>query len=190
MEEITARIIYLGLLLLALAGWFAAQNRPSIGKSLQMALVWGMIFLGSMAIYGLWQDITSSHKAQTIQDNGAIVVHRAKDGHFYLTLKVNNIDLEFLIDTGASDIVLSQQDAIKIGIDPKSLVFLGRAKTANGTVPIAYVQLNKVQLEGHLDDYVKASVNSGIMNKSLLGMSYLNRYSRIEILQDSLKLFR
>ena len=117
MADITARLIYLGLLLLALAGWFAASNRPSIGKSLQMALVWGMIFLGGMAIYGLWQDITSSNEAQNINEDGVILVQRSTNGHFYLTLQVNKIDIEFLVDTGATDLVLSPKDAINVGLD-------------------------------------------------------------------------
>ena len=181
MADITARLIYLGLLLLALAGWFAASNRPSIGKSLQMALVWGMIFLGGMAIYGLWQDIT---------EDGVILVQRSSDGHFYLTLQVNKIDIEFLVDTGATDLVLSPQDAINVGLDFENLSFLNTAKTANGAVPIAYVRLQEVQLEEYIDKSVSAAVNSSKMNKSLLGMSYLDRYQRIEMSTDSLKLYR
>ena len=190
MTDITVRLIYLGILLLALAGWFAISNRPSIGKSIQMALVWGMIFLGAMAIYGLWQDITSSHETQNISDDGAIMVPRSRDGHFYLTLQVNSVDIEFLVDTGATDLVLSPQDAKNVGIVIENLAFLNSAKTANGTVPIAYVKLEQVQLGKYLDKFVSAAVNSSNMNKSLLGVSYLDRYQRIEILADSLKLYR
>lgn len=190
MADITARLIYLGLLLLALAGWFSISNRPSIGKSLQMALVWGMIFLGGMAIYGLWQDITSSHETQNMNEDGVILVPRSRDGHFYLTLQVNNVEIEFLVDTGASDLVLSPKDAINAGIDIENLAFLNSAKTANGTVPIAYVQLEQVQLGKYLDNFVSAAVNSSDMSKSLLGMSYLDRYQRIEILAESLKIYR
>ena len=190
MADITARLIYLGLLLLALAGWFATSNRPSISKSLQMALVWGMIFLGGMAIYGLWQDITSSYEAQNISEDGVILVQRSSDGHFYLTLQVNKIDIEFLVDTGATDLVLSPQDAIDVGLDFENLAFLNSAKTANGAVPIAYVRLQEVQLEEYIDKSVSAAVNSSKMNKSLLGMSYLDRYQRIEMSADSLKLYR
>ena len=190
MTDITVRLIYLGILLLALAGWFTVSNRPSIGKSLQMALVWGMIFLGAMAIYGLWQDITSSHETQNINDDGAIMVPRSRDGHFYLTLQINSVDIEFLVDTGATDLVLSPQDAKNVGIFIENLAFLNIAKTANGTVPIAYVKLEQVQLGKYLDKFVSAAVNSSNMNKSLLGVSYLDRYQRIEILADSLKLYR
>ena len=167
MADITARLIYLGLLLLALAGWFAG-----------------------MAIYGLWQDITSSHEAQNISEDGVILVKRSSDGHFYLTLQVNKIDIEFLVDTGATDLVLSPQDAINVGLDFENLAFLNSAKTANGAVPIAYVRLQEVQLEEYIDKSVSAAVNSSEMNKSLLGMSYLDRYQRIEMSADSLKIYR
>jgi len=52
-----ASLGYLALLLVALGGAYLASHRQSVGKSLQMALVWGMIFLGCMAVYGLWGDI-------------------------------------------------------------------------------------------------------------------------------------
>ena len=86
--------------------------------------------------------------------------------------------------------VLSPKDAINVGLDFENLAFLNSAKTANGAVPIAYVRLQEVQLEEYIDKSVSAAVNSSNMNKSLLGMSYLDRYQRIEMSADSLKLYR
>ena len=50
------RLVYLLLLLTAVGGWFIAENRTSIGRSLRMFLAWGLIFLGVVAIYGLRTD--------------------------------------------------------------------------------------------------------------------------------------
>jgi aspartyl protease family protein len=188
-----ANLGYLALLLLALGGAYLASHRQSVGKSLQMALVWGMIFMGCMAIYGLWSDISRDYGRKSLpitQQDGAIALPRASDGHYYVTANVNGTEIEFLVDTGASDIVLSRLDAARIGFDLDRLAFLGSARTANGVVPIAYGRLKTIRLGNHLDQAVSVSINGGEMDKSLLGMSYLGRFGRIEMTQDQLILRR
>ena len=133
-----ANLGYLALLLLALGGAYLASNRQSVGKSLQMALVWGMIFIGCMAIYGLWGDISRDYGRKSLpitQQYGAIAIPRASDGHYYVTAEVNGTKIKFLVDTGASDIVLSRVDAARIGFDLDKLAFLGSARTAMALYP-------------------------------------------------------
>jgi aspartyl protease family protein len=188
-----ASLGYSALLLLALGGAYLASHSQSVGKSLQMALVWGMIFMGCMAIYGLWGDISRDYGRKSLpitQQDGAIALPRASDGHYYVTANVNGTEIEFLVDTGASDIVLSRLDAARIGFDLDRLAFLGSARTANGVVPIAYGRLKTIRLGNHLDQAVSVSINGGEMDKSLLGMSYLGRFGRIEMTQDQLILRR
>jgi aspartyl protease family protein len=188
-----ASLGYSALLLLALGGAYLASHNQSVGKSLQMALVWGMIFMGCMAIYGLWGDISRDYGRKSLpitQQDGAIALPRASDGHYYVTANVNGTEIEFLVDTGASDIVLSRLDAARIGFDLDRLAFLGSARTANGVVPIAYGRLKTIRLGNHLDQAVSVSINGGEMDKSLLGMSYLGRFGRIEMTQDQLILRR
>ena len=188
-----ASLGYLALLLLALGGAYLASHRQSVGKSLQMALVWGMIFLGCMAVYGLWGDISRDYGRNSLpitQQDGAIDLPRAPDGHYYVTAEVNGAAIDFLVDTGASDIVLSRADAARIGFDLEKLAFLGSARTANGVVPIAYSRLKTIQLGPYLDQGISVAINGGEMEKSLLGMSYLGLFGRIEIAQDQLILRR
>ena len=188
-----ASLGYLALLLVALGGAYLASHRQSVGKSLQMALVWGMIFLGCMAVYGLWGDISRDYGRNSLpitQQDGAIALPRAPDGHYYVTAEVNGAAIDFLVDTGASDIVLSRADAARIGFDLEKLAFLGSARTANGVVPIAYSRLKTIQLGHYLDQGISVAINGGEMEKSLLGMSYLGLFGRIEIAQDQLILRR
>ena len=190
MGDTVASFGYLTLLLLAIGGWWISSNRPSIGKTLQMALVWGMIFMGGMAIYGLWNDISSDYSAQITGGDAEITIPRSRDGHYYAKVKINDVDINFLVDTGASDLVLTREDAKKVGINVATLPFLGSANTANGTVPIAYARLAEVRFGSYIDRAVPASVSGGEMVKSLLGMSYLGLFDRIEILSDRLVLYR
>ncbi|MGB0798461.1 MAG: retropepsin-like aspartic protease family protein [Planktomarina sp.] len=190
MGDSIASLIYLGILLVAISGWFITSSRQNIGQTLQMALIWGMIFMGAMAIYGLWNDISGAGSSKVVTTQDSITVPRSRDGHYYLTVEINGRDVEFLVDTGATDVVLTQEDAAKVGIDVDTLAFLGTAQTANGTVSTARTRLKHVVVGPFQDRYVLASVNGGEMFNSLLGMSYLSRFTRIEIASDALVLHR
>ena len=151
-----ASLIYLGILVVAVGAYLFRNIRLGLGQTLQMALVWGMIFLGAMAVFGLWGDITRDFGRQTalVTDN-TITVPRAADGHYYLTVHINDVPVDFLVDTGASDLVLTQRDARRVGLDVDGLVFAGQARTANGTVPIARTRLATVRI-GHFEDPPRA----------------------------------
>jgi aspartyl protease family protein len=188
----TGRLIYLIVLLAMVGGWFIMQGRVALNRTLQYAAVWAMIFIGGAAAVGLWQDISrqSPRNQMTIADEGQIIVPRAPDGHYYLTLGINGADLRFVVDTGASEMVLTQADAARAGIALDELRYLGRANTANGEVRTAYVRLDRVELGNVIDSGVTAVVNEGEMDHSLLGMGYLQRWGRIEIAQGKLILTR
>ncbi|WP_192966902.1 retropepsin-like aspartic protease family protein [Phycobacter azelaicus] len=188
----TARIIYLVLLLLAVGSWVFVQNRQSLGKTVQSLAIWAFIFLGVIAAYGLWGDIRQTVMPQqsVMTDQGRVEVPLAPDGHYYLTLSVNGTPVNFLVDTGASQVVLSRSDAERAGIDTDNLAYLGRAQTANGEVRTASTWVEEMSLGGITDEGVRVWVNSGDMDKSLLGMGYLQRWSRIEIQNRALVLTR
>lgn len=185
------QLVYLGLLGTAIAGSFLVANRHNMGKSLQQAAIWVLIFLGVIGAYGLWEDISRNvtSRQATINDN-QISVPRGSDGHYYLTLDINDTPVRFVVDTGATQVVLSQRDATRIGFDPDNLGFFGSAVTANGVVPTAPVTLDRVALGPISDMNVPAVVNGGQMESSLLGMTYLGRFDRIEISGNELVLSR
>lgn len=188
----TGQLIYLIVLLLMVGGWFFMQTRHGLNRTLQYAAVWGMIFVGGAAAVGLWQDITRDARQPQISVSGAnqIVLPRARDGHYYLTAQINAAPIRFVVDTGATEMVLTQADARSAGIDPDTLAYRGRANTANGQVRTAFVRLDEVRLGPVTDRNVGAVVNEGEMEQSLLGMGYLQRWGRIEITGGELILTR
>lgn len=191
-ENDFGRLIYLVVLGTAIAGYFFAQNRQRMGQTLQQIAIWGFIFLGVIAGYGLWNDIraTVNPRQMVFGEAGRVEVPRAADGHFYLTLTVENMPVEFMVDTGASAIVLTREDAARIGIDVATLRFTGRAQTANGAVASAPVRLGEMRLGTISDRNIRAEVNGGELGISLLGMDYLNRFERLEIARDRMTLIR
>ena len=186
-----ASLVYLVLLLSAVAFWFFVQNRQSLGRLTQQALAWALIFAGAIAVVALKDDIMGAvlPKQAVFASEGRIVLPRAPDGHYYLTAEVNGTPFRFTVDTGASEIVLSLPDAQAAGIDTSNLAYVGRAYTANGEVRTAPVRLDSFSVGQIQDNRLRAYVNEGAMDGSLPGMSYLDRYS-IEIANGALTLTR
>ena len=103
---------------------------------------------------------------------------------------MNGAFIDFVVDTGATDIVLSERDARRAGFTPSELDYIGRAQTANGEVRIAPVRIDRFAVGGIEDVGVRAVVNEGDLDGSLLGMSYLQRFSSGEISGGRLVLTR
>lgn len=174
------RLIYLGLLLAAVAGWGLSEYRGRMGQGLRSFLAWGMIVVGLMAGYGLWQDIRQDVIPSQRISAVTVEIPRAADGHYYITLTIGGQPMEFMADTGASGVVLSRADAERLGLNLAELVYAGQSQTANGIVRTARVRLADVSLGPFQDASIGAYVNEGEMDGSLLGMDYLGRFS-IEI---------
>ena len=185
-------LAYLVLLGAVVIFWFFVQNRQSLNKTLQQGAIWGLIFLGTIAAVGLWGDIRQTVNPQQLvmTDTGRIEVPRGPDGHYYLTLDINDAPVRFVVDTGATSMVLTKTDAERVGLTADDLIFYSEAMTANGPVRTAPVRLDDVALGPFHDANVRAFVNEGEMNQSLLGMDYLNRYARLEIANGKLILER
>lgn len=185
-------LIYLVLLGAVLVLWLVVENRTSLSAKIKQIAAWGLIFLGVIAAYGMWGDIqraTVPTQAVFAGDN-RVELPRAPDGHYYLTLTVNGTAVPFMVDTGASGVVLTGQDAKRAGLDVSTMAFYSEAMTANGLVKIAPVTLDSVVLGPFEDRNLPAAVNGGEMQQSLLGMSYLQRFSRLEISRGQMILER
>ncbi|MFN3663141.1 TIGR02281 family clan AA aspartic protease [Yoonia sp.] len=185
------QLTYLVLLGAAIGGSAIVAGRNNLGKMAQQAAIWALIFVGVIGAYGLWGDISQNvSPRQSAMADGTITVPRGAGGHYFLNIDVNGTPVRFIVDTGASQVVLSERDARRAGIDPDSLTYSGMAATANGMVPTAPVMLDTMTLEGVTEGPVAAVVNGGEMDESLLGMTYLGLYDRIEIANNTLVLTR
>ncbi len=187
-----AVLVYLVLLLLVVGGSMVISSRGQLNKSLQQVAIWGLIFVGAIGAYSLRDRVEASlyPERAVISQQGTVTFTRARDGHFYAEVEVNGKKIEFVIDTGASDIVLTERDAAYLGYPVDSLVYSGRASTANGIVPIARVTLDSIVMGRFRDRNLPATVNGGDLDTSLLGMRYLSRFRKIEIAGSKLTLTR
>ena len=97
-------------------------------------------------------------------------------GHFHIDARVDGRNIEFVVDTGASKIVLRESSAAKLGIFPRPSEYTGRSSTANGEARYAPVRLNRVDVNGITVNDVEAAVMpDSALGVNLLGMTFLSR---------------
>jgi aspartyl protease family protein len=116
-----------------------------------------------------------------------VTLERNSDRHFYADANVNGRSVHFLVDTGASEIALTEEDARKVGVevDPQKYELIGQG--ASGMVRGQYIELNKVDLGGIQQSNAKAVVVQGA-NVSLLGQPFLENVDEIVIRKGEMTL--
>jgi len=117
------------------------------------------------------------------------VVRAGPNGHFLIEAVVNGEPVDFLIDTGASHVILDPDDARRVGFRRHALAFEQRYRTANGTVRAAPVTLRELRIGQHSLFDVDAAVNEAPIGISLLGMSFLREFGGYRVAGDRLYLY-
>jgi aspartyl protease family protein len=110
-----------------------------------------------------------------------MVLTESSGGHFFVIGEVNGLRVRFLIDTGASDTVLSPSDAANLGIDVDALDFSRVYQTANGLGRGAPYTLETLSVGPISVLSMPVSINEADMDSSLLGMTFLRRLRSFEI---------
>ncbi len=130
---------------------------------------------------------TSPERAQT--RSGTEELRASSDGHYYARAEINGRPLDVMVDTGASMVALTYEDADRLGLSLRPSDFTATVQTANGTAAVAPVVLDRVTI-GHVTvRNVRAAVSErGRLAKTLLGMSFLGQLERVDISQGRLLL--
>ncbi len=126
-------------------------------------------------------------QAPTDPLSGVIELQREYNGHFYADVQINGSPVRVLVDTGASGIALSRDDAQRAGLAVSAGMFDVVGKGADGDVHGEYVTLDRVSLGDKTAEGVHAIVlDSG--EQSLLGQSFLSKFDSVEIKGDTMVL--
>jgi aspartyl protease family protein len=129
----------------------------------------------------------TNNPPQFSSDDTNIVLDRDSDGHFYADVKINGNSVHMLIDTGASGIALSRDDARAVGLATSIGMNDVVGEGADGVVRGEYVKLDRVELGPLSASGLDAVVlNSG--QQSLLGQSFLSKFSSVQIERDRMVL--
>lgn len=178
-------LVYDILLLILVGSGLVVQVIARPGQALRQLGGWVLIFGILLLGYSFWNG--NSHMARELDPSrgkvgGRTISFQADiSGHFMVRAKVNGVSVKFLVDTGASDVVLSAKDAKRVGFNLDKLSFNRPYNTANGQVFGAPVTLREITLGPINVRDVAGSVGGGEMDGSLLGMSFLNSLSGYEV---------
>jgi aspartyl protease family protein len=188
------RLLYLlSWLLLAGGGMVLAVRREPL-KQLRNAAIWLGLGLALVIGYSFKDELGSRLLGELMPQrgvanpDGSVTFRAGQDGHFHVEALINGTRLRLLVDTGASQVVLSPSDARRLGIATASLDFRHVSETANGPVSGAPVTLREIAVGAVRLNDVAASVNGAEMSESLLGMTFLSRLSGFEVSGDRLTL--
>ncbi len=118
-----------------------------------------------------------------------VEVARTSTGDFAVTAQVNGAAIAMVLDTGATSVVLTREDAKAAGLPLEILAYTTNIDTANGRTRAAPVTLDRVAIGGLVERSIEALVaQPGQLKVSLLGMSFLNRLQSWEVRGDRLLL--
>ncbi|MGO4711901.1 TIGR02281 family clan AA aspartic protease [Bradyrhizobium sp. 2TAF24] len=117
----------------------------------------------------------------TASGGRAVTIPRDQRGHFQTDGRIEGQRINFMVDTGASVVALTENDAARIGMRPSRGDFNATVTTANGTVKGARIRLASIDVGGLVVRDVDALVlPEGVLSENLLGLSYLSRLKRFE----------
>ncbi len=117
-----------------------------------------------------------------------MAIRRAGDGLFYCNGWVNGVPVRFLVDTGATTVVLTPADAARAGVLPDAAAFRFSAATAGGPVAMARIRLAQLAAGSAERRDVDAAIAGGGLGVSLLGQSYLAQLASVRISGDTMVL--
>lgn len=132
-----------------------------------------------------------SAQAATVQEASAprppvtsgrnLILNPNRQGHFEVEARVGGRSVDFIVDTGASQVVLRESAAARVGIRPMRADYVARVSTANGEVKAAPVRLDRIEVGGITVYDVQALVlPDEVLTTNLLGVSFLSRLKRYE----------
>jgi aspartyl protease family protein len=124
-----------------------------------------------------------------ISSSRSVVIAPGSGGHFRVAGRIDGRRVNFMVDTGASVIALTQRDAATLGIRPAEHDYVAMVKTANGAMRVAPVELGTVEIDDlEVHNVAAVVLPPGVLNENLLGLSFLSRLRRFEYTNGKLVL--
>jgi len=178
----------------------------AVGWALRKCLIWGAFGLLAVVAINMVPDggdpadllkAIAGKKPGTVAEvrraparattpSRTLTIAAGRGGHFLVDARVEGTPIRFLVDTGATGVVLSPSDARRIGLRVRDRDYTREAHTANGIVRTAPVRLSDIRIGPLTVRGVEATVNERPMGISLLGMTFLSRLDGYEVVGDRL----
>ena len=192
-----ASLAYKIALLVFVGATALVMFRERFAQALTAALLWVVFALILVVGYSYrfeLRDVADRVLAElmpghVIGHGRSVEVARASGGDFDVIAQINGARVPMVLDTGASSVVLTRDDARAGGLPLEVLAYTANIDTANGRTLAAPVRLDRIAIGGLVERSVEALVaQPGQLKTSLLGMSFLNRLQSWEVRGDRLLL--
>ena len=135
------------------------------------------------------EEPAAEEKQEEAQSAGTVSIPAGDYGHFQTQAEINGRPVDLMVDTGASLVALTYEDASTAGIIVRPSDFTDLAQTANGMARVAPVNIARISIGDITVRYVPGVVSErGKSERTLLGMSFLSRLSRVEMRAGTLVL--
>lgn len=179
----------LGLIVLVSAA-LGRLRRETIGAHLKNVAIWAALVAVLALGYAYREEIAGVPRHLAIAFSAAdpvvtaeheLVVPQDETGAYEVVGQVNGQRVMFVLDTGASDTVLSPSDARRLGVDVGALDYRYPVETANGAGHAAPFTADRVEIGPIELREFPMSVNQAAMSRSLLGLSFLRRLEAFEV---------
>jgi aspartyl protease family protein len=118
---------------------------------------------------------------QPVSSGRSLMLDADRQGHFKVEARIDGRHIDFMVDTGASVVVLRESDAAQVGIRPMPRDYTATAITANGKIKAAPAKIERIEVGGITVYDVPAMVlPDEVLGQNLLGVSFLSRLKRYE----------
>jgi aspartyl protease family protein len=192
-----SQLVWLGLLGLVIGAGLLGSGRRFgyMARSLGAWVIVAFVLVAGYQYRYELQDFASRVTAGLVpgsplalgQDDGraTVTLDKGDSGHFEARVLVNGKPIHAVVDTGASSIVLTSNDAITAGINPATLNYTVPVATANGSAKAAAVRTDEIAIGGIVRNNMTVLVAApGSLWQSLLGMNFIGSLSGFDVRGD------
>ena len=125
---------------------------------------------------------TTYEPRQPTSSGRSLILDAGRDGHFKVDARIKGRHIDFIVDTGASQVIMRESDAAQIGVRPMRSDYTATVSTANGKIKAAPAKIERIEVGGITVYDVPALVlPDEALGTNLLGVSFLSRLKRYEV---------
>ena len=127
------------------------------------------------------QTVSQARDPEPTRSGHSMMLDSDRQGHFRVDARVDGRRLDFMVDTGASLVILRESDAAYLGIRPMPVDYRATVSTANGKVKAAPAKLSRIEIgDITVFDVPALVLPDEALSQNLLGVSFLSKLKRYE----------